>query len=209
MILFTLYLLPFTLSTFFQAKGPKKGKPYLSESMEPTQPISLSQIAGIALNDLRHYLSVIEPVIYQAPMDLLSGSSIGQHTRHIIEFYNCLIEQYTAADPLVINYSSRRRDYLIETAPDHALQNVNAICDMLNDLDTNKNCMLDCTEHGQDNLLVPTTIARELIYNIEHTIHHLAIVKIALKAMAPSIILPEHFGVAPSTMHYRQASCAQ
>ncbi len=61
--------------------------------MEPSLQSSLPQIAGIVLNDLRHYLSIIEPVTYQAPMDLLSGSTIGQHTRHIIEFYNCLIEQ--------------------------------------------------------------------------------------------------------------------
>ena len=177
--------------------------------MEPKQPISLPQIAGNVLNDLRHYLSVIEPVIYQAPLEILSGSTIGQHTRHIIEFYNCLIEQYSPDGIPEISYAKRRRDFLIESAPDHALQNANQICERLNELDPEKKCLLDCTEHGQENLLVPSTIGRELIYNIEHTIHHLAIVKIALKATTPSIELPEHFGVAPSTIRHRQESCAQ
>jgi len=177
--------------------------------MEPNQSSSLQQIAGYVLNDLRHYLSVIEPVLYQAPMDLLSGSTIGQHTRHIIEFYNCLIDQYNLAEIPVINYASRKRDYRIESEPDHALMLVNTLCDQLEELDSDKKCLLDCTEHGKENLLIASTIGRELIYNIEHTIHHLAIVKIALKATAPSIDLPEHFGVAPSTIRHRQEVCAQ
>lgn len=177
--------------------------------MEPTQHLTLPRIAGTALNDLRYYLSVIEPVIYQAPLDILSGATIGQHTRHIIEFYNCLLEQYSESNIPVISYALRKRDFLIESAPDHALQLVNEICDRLTEVNPETNCMLDCAEHGQENLLVPSTIGRELIYTIEHTIHHLAIVKIALKTIAPSIVLPEHFGVAPSTIRYRQESCAQ
>jgi hypothetical protein len=177
--------------------------------MEPIQPTSLPQIAGHVLNDLRHYLSVIEPVNFQAPLDILSGSTIGQHTRHIIEFFNCLLEQSTDQEIPVVNYAKRRRDYRIESEPGHALYEVVEICDRLKDLDTLKKCLLDCAEHGQENLLISSTIARELIYTIEHTIHHLAIVKIALKATAPSIHLPEHFGVAPSTIQYRQESCAQ
>jgi hypothetical protein len=175
----------------------------------PTQPVSLPGIAANVLEDLRLYLSVIEPVTYQAPLDVLSGSTIGQHTRHIIEFFNCLIEQSSESESPLISYSKRRRDFLIESAPDHALQNVLQICERLHDLETEKTCWLDCAEHGQENLLVPSTIGRELIYTIEHTIHHLAIVKIALKASTPTLALPEHFGVAPSTIRHRQESCAQ
>ena len=177
--------------------------------MESSQSSPLPQLAGAALNDLRHYLVVIEPVLYQAPMELLSGSTIGQHTRHIIEFYSCLLNQNSVEDLPVINYAKRQRDYRIESEPDHALRLVNEICERLGDLDVDKNCMLDSSEHGLEDLLVSSTIGRELIYNIEHTIHHLAIVKIALKATAPSIDLPEHFGVAPSTIRHRQESCAQ
>lgn len=177
--------------------------------MEPTQQISLPGIAGIALNDLRHYLALIDPVVYQTPMPILSGATIGQHTRHIIEFYNCLVEQYSDNNVPIISYALRRRDYLIETAPEFALSCVNVIRERLKEINPEAQCLLDCTEHGQEKLLVPSTMGRELIYTIEHTIHHLAIVKIALKTIAPSIVLPEHFGVAPSTIRYRQESCAQ
>lgn len=171
-------------------------------------PDSLPEIAGNVLADLRFYLSVIDPITYQAPLELLSESTIGQHTRHIIEFFNCLIEQTDTGHTPVINYSMRRRDFLIESAPDHALRMVHQICERIMDLNISKTCLLDCTEHGED-IQVPSTISRELIYTIEHAIHHLAIVKIALKVATPSITLPEHFGVAPSTIRYRRESCAQ
>jgi hypothetical protein len=177
--------------------------------MVTNQPNSLPAIAGAVLDDLRHYLSVIEPVAYQTPLDILSGSTIGQHTRHIIEFYNCLLEQALEPGEPVINYASRRRDYRIESEPDHALTYVNMISEKLKELDADRKCQLNCAEHGHDDLMVNSTIGRELIYNIEHTIHHLAIVKIALKFMMPQIVLPEHFGVAPSTIRHRQEACAQ
>ncbi|MGB3079955.1 MAG: hypothetical protein WBB31_12800 [Saprospiraceae bacterium] len=176
--------------------------------MNDLQPY-IHQIAGIVLNDLRYYLEVIDPVSYQVPLELLSGSTIGQHTRHIIEFYTCLLEQSAGQTDPVINYAQRRRDHQIESQPDHAIGLVNILCTRLNDLVADQNCFLDCTEHGQENLLVSSTIGRELVYNIEHTIHHLAIVKIALKATHPKIALPEHFGVAPSTIRHRQEACAQ
>jgi hypothetical protein len=177
--------------------------------MMSDQNTSISQIAGIVLGDLRYYLEVIDPVAYQSPLELLSGSTIGQHTRHIIEFYSCLVEQSIDTVDPVINYAKRRRDHLIESQPDHAMNCVSELCNRLNDLDPQQICMLDCEEHGQGDYLVSSTVGRELIYNIEHTIHHLAIVKIALKVILPFIQLPEHFGVAPSTIRHRQEACAQ
>lgn len=177
--------------------------------MDPNPPTALPHIAGAVLNDLKCYLTIIDPVMYQTPLDLLSGSTIGQHTRHIVEFYNCLLEQYTHEAVPVINYASRRRDYRIESEPDHALSIITDILGKLMSMDAEKECLLDSSEHGLPHLLVPSTVARELIYNIEHTIHHLAIVKIALKSVMPMLELPPHFGVAPSTIRHRQESCAQ
>lgn len=177
--------------------------------MEHLQPSSLPAIAGAVLDDLRCYLSVIEPVVYQSPLDILSGSTIGQHTRHIIEFYHCLLEQSGLGERPVINYAGRRRDIMIETQPDYALQLVTNITSMLEALQPDTACWLNCAEHGQDEMMVDSTIGRELVYNIEHTIHHLAIVKIALRSTLTQLVLPIHFGVAPSTIRHRQEACAQ
>lgn len=170
---------------------------------------SICQVAKHTIQDLRTYLKVIEPDQYQVPLELLSGSTIGEHTRHIIEFFTCLLEQSADLPDPVINYAIRRRDYLIESNAEHALLAIDEICVKLNSLDTEVNCKLDCSEHGQQGLLVPSTVGRELIYTIEHTIHHLAIVKIALKSIVPSLAIPDHFGVAPSTLRHRHEACAQ
>lgn len=177
--------------------------------MVTTQPDSLSAIAAAALDDLRHYLTVIDPVSYQSSLDILSGSTVGQHTRHIIEFYICLLEQSLEKGHPVINYANRKRDHRIESEPDYALSYAQTIVEKLKELNTDQTCLLNCAEHGQEDLMVHSTIGRELIYNIEHTIHHLAIVKIALKSTMPQIELPAHFGVAPSTIRHRQEACAQ
>ena len=47
-------------------------------------------------------------------------------------------------------------------------------------------------------------MARELHYNVEQCIHHLALIKVALKIIRPDIELSESFGVAPSTIQHRK-----
>ena len=170
---------------------------------------SLQETAISILDDVRFYLTAIPADLYHAPLEVLSGSTIGQHTRHIIEFYTCLIEQSRQEESCEINYSSRQRDYLIETVPEHALLVLDQIAGNLPLIDLLKPCSLNADEHGSDNITVSSTIGRELIYNIEHTIHHLAIVRIALYSTLPPLKLPDHFGIAPSTIRYRTEACAQ
>jgi hypothetical protein len=48
-------------------------------------------------------------------------------------------------------------------------------------------------------------MARELVYNIEHVVHHMALVKIGLKELLPDLDLPDDFGVAVSTIRYQHS----
>jgi hypothetical protein len=54
-----------------------------------------------------------------------------------------------------------------------------------------------------------TSYNRELVYNLEHAIHHMAIMKIAVDNAFPQVQMPENFGVAYSTIRYQQQQCAQ
>ena len=45
------------------------------------------------LSQLSDLLNAISPESYTAPLLLLHGSSVGQHVRHTIEFYQCLFQQ--------------------------------------------------------------------------------------------------------------------
>ena len=177
--------------------------------MRQPPPATMASVAAAALGDLACYLGAIDPSVYARPQEVLSGSTIGQHTRHIIEFYACLVEQAGGQTEPRSNYAARRRDLRIETDPDHALALSRSLASRLGELDESLPCMVDCAEHGDEGLETRSTIGRELQYNVEHTIHHLAIIKIALRLVAPDIPLPEHFGVAPSTIRHRHDACAQ
>jgi hypothetical protein len=49
-------------------------------------------------------------------------------------------------------------------------------------------------------VVTDSTWGRELIYLIDHTVHHLAILRIALQENFPAVIIPETFGFTESTL---------
>jgi hypothetical protein len=53
---------------------------------------------------------------------------------------------------------------------------------------------------------MPTNYYREMAYNLEHTIHHMALIRTGINDVS-RISVPENFGVAISTMKYRK-QCA-
>jgi hypothetical protein len=55
---------------------------------------------------------------------------------------------------------------------------------------------------------INTSLERELVYNVEHAIHHMAIIRIAIEREFPSIKLDKHFGIAFSTIRFRDDLCA-
>lgn len=168
----------------------------------------LASVAAATIQDLKHYLTDITADHYRQPLDVLSGSSVGQHTRHVIEFYQCLVEQSSSV-PATINYAARRRDILIESDPAYALQLIETLSKRFAELEELSPCLVACDEHHEGNATVTSTIGRELLYNIEHAIHHLAIIRIALKHIDQVFELPEHFGIAPSTIRHRLEACAR
>jgi hypothetical protein len=46
-------------------------------------------------------------------------------------------------------------------------------------------------------------VARELLYNLEHAIHHMALIQVAVRQAFPALTLPAHFGVAYSTVQHQ------
>jgi uncharacterized damage-inducible protein DinB len=138
---------------------------------------------------------------YQNP--LMGNASIGQHIRHIIELYQEMLKGYEVGE---INYEKRQRNFLIETDMTVAAAQMNLINNMLNK--TNSTLLLATGyEINNEGITINTTYARELLYNIEHTIHHMALIRIAFKS-AFNIELNTEFGIAPATLKYRN-TCAQ
>ena len=151
------------------------------------------------LSATRTYLQILSPEEYQQPLDLLSAASIGQHTRHFIEFFQCLIQQLPSGE---VNYDLRVRDKAVEQDPTVALQAIEQICQNLEMCNLNQQMQLSACY--SETVTVPSNVARELVYNLEHTIHHLAIIRIGLAILRPDFQLPKTFGIAASTTKYRE-----
>jgi hypothetical protein len=165
--------------------------------------MNLRDVIVALLEDAKLYLRQIDEGTYVAPIRLLSNSTVGQHTRHFIEFFQCLLQQYESG---IIDYDKRIRDKRLETNPYFVVDTIDDIIKSLPTTESEMPLKLQ-SNYGVDKELcvyVATNLSRELVYNVEHTIHHLAIVKIALAIEAPSIQLPSHFGVAPSTIKFQK-----
>ena len=132
---------------------------------------------------------------YTAPVKHLSESTIGGHSRHCIELLQCAIKGYQSG---TVDYVNRERDLAIEQNKDIALNHLKLLKDEIrnNDLPL----LLVCDK----GMIVPTSYFREIVYNTEHIIHHLAIIKVALIELEISGFLSENFGLAYSTINYRQ-----
>ena len=58
---------------------------------------------------------------------------------------------------------------------------------------------------SEDSVTIATTANRELVYNIEHAVHHMAIMKIGVREVAPYVKLSPDFGIAASTIRYNDS----
>jgi hypothetical protein len=157
----------------------------------------VSKVSKNLLNELKAVLIQLDNSSYSKPLELLSGSTVGQHTRHILEFYQCFIDGNTAKE---IDYDLRKRNIVIETDSLFAanlIDEINASID-----NTSDNNIILKFNNGDESQFISSSIERELVYNIEHAIHHMAIIKIAIISNYPNITLPLNFGVAPSTVKY-------
>ena len=138
---------------------------------------------------------------YSRKIKHLGNASIGGHTRHIIELIQCVNKGY---DSDTIDYLYRIRNLDLENSKSLALEVLLEIEKDLMKADKNlkmvvENTNLDCS--------VNTTYFREVVYNTEHTIHHLALIKVALLEMKLDLVNHD-FGMAYSTIQY-QASLAK
>jgi hypothetical protein len=138
---------------------------------------------------------------YTEPCAALSNATIGQHTRHIIELYQCLLNGYPEG---AINYDDRKRNALYEQDIDAAVAEILEIRQNLEQPDKALNIYCGTDDNS---VCIESNYYREVLYNLEHCIHHQALIKVALLSIR-DLEITDGFGVAPSTLQYRQ-QCAQ
>ncbi len=156
------------------------------------------------LGQLTVVLEQIKDEDFCRPIPVLSGSSVGQHIRHTIEFFLCLMD---GANKGEINYDNRKHDKFIEEDRKLAMSVIASIDSFLSrdHEDHRMDLIANYSVDKAEDIRIPSSFLRELAYNMEHAIHHMALIKIGVRAVGDYIDLPAHFGVASSTVRYKQS----
>lgn len=166
--------------------------------------MDLTQACANILGQLTDLVKQIRERDFVRPAETLSNSTIGQHLRHTLEFFLCFEKGYGSG---IINYDKRAHDKLIESDKFMALGAIERIREFIFAL-TEKPLRLEVGyDVDKDNFIsIDTTATRELVYNIEHAVHHMAIIKIGVREIASYISLAPDFGIAASTIRYKESS---
>ncbi len=132
------------------------------------------------------------------------NSSAGGHLRHVLEHYTSFLQGLGTG---LIDYEARARDPRIERDPEHAARCVEEIRTRLASAaaatgNTRLRVRSETARAGEPEPWGDSCALRELEFLLSHTVHHFALIGVicALGGHA----LPENFGVAPSTLRYRE-----
>ncbi len=133
------------------------------------------------------------------------GSSIGAHVRHVLDRFHSFFSGLSAAS---IDYDARKRDKEIEHNLEAAAFALATVARRIEQLDymefsVQQIRVKESVHPSSPAVEIPSTMEREMMGLITHSIHHLAI--IALIAKSFGYQMGADFGKAPSTIVYERA----
>lgn len=171
--------------------------------------MNCKQGTDIIITQMIELLERLDPQSYAKPLQLFNGSSIGQHFRHIIDFYGCLDRGISEGR---IDYAKRQRDLRVETEPVYASGILNDLNNKLSEVDEESNLEVVAdfsSELNEKRPVVLSTCGRELMYAYDHAVHHLAMIKMGLRVACPEVEVNKNLGVAPSTVKHWNAGSSK
>ena len=150
-------------------------------------------------------LQLLDRDAFTKPLNLYHGSTVGQHVRHILEFYTCLLEGTKSG---MVDYSSRQRNLTLSENPSAAIATLEYIERAVQSLDERQTLEVESEfsvhEADLDRVWFPSSVGRELQYAFDHAVHHLAIIRMGIETCFPHIPVDPELGVAPSTLKYKK-----
>lgn len=181
--------------------------PFL-DSRKSSVALGGTQALTTAVEVLRHALRQQAELLAAATDDQfvarprLGESSIGAHVRHCLDHVRALLMGYESG---IVNYDDRERDTLVESHRATAFSAVQEILDRLHDWAAGifDEPLAVRTMVAADGTfcLTESSVAREILFVMSHTIHHNAMIGAAARAVG--LETPENFGHASSTLAYR------
>ncbi|MBK9335889.1 MAG: DinB family protein [Lewinellaceae bacterium] len=147
-----------------------------------------------------HLIAQLKPEDYCRPLVEFENNSLGQHFRHILEFFQCL---EAGVESGTIDYAAHNRNPLYEKSPEVASAALEAFSAGLAAFDPAVPVRVRAEFGSDDRPCFDSTVGREMLFVYDHAIHHLAIVKIGLTCCFPDIDVEKDLGVSPSTVKAR------
>jgi len=177
-----------------------------SDTQLSSSQCSTSDLISVAIDLLHQGYTLLETTVVSdstlsASSNLLPGSSVGKHLRHIVDHYRLLLDAVERDD--LIDYDSRGRNVPMETDHSIALQRLKSIAvrlDKVRQVDADKRMRLSAMTPNRHQF--DTTFGRELWFASLHAIHHYSLIRVIVTGEL-GLSVTEDFGVAPSTLVFR------
>jgi uncharacterized damage-inducible protein DinB len=165
----------------------------------PLDAISATVLAlAERLDDLATLLDRTTDLDYRWQPPGGASGSVGAHVRHTLDHVNALLALDRGG---VVTYDLRQRDTALEhSRPVGIAELGRAAMDLRERLGrwTERTLTLHTiVRRGGPPVVVATSLAREIVFVLQHTIHHQAL--IALLLNGNGVATPAQFGYAPST----------
>lgn len=158
----------------------------------------------IVLEQVLSVLRLIDQEQFNSEIDIFGGSALGHQFRHILEFYLIFLD---GVETGLVSYDKRIRNKQWEQSIDSATMMFNSLIPKIKDIKADKLIELEYGDsYGEKEYSfqrIQSTIKRELSFVVEHSIHHLAMIKMGMRHVFPEIEINKVIGVAPSTIKYQ------
>ena len=144
--------------------------------------------------------------LYCPSASAVEDNGVGSHLRHCLDHYFNFLEGATAG---VIDYDARLRDPRVEADRQYAVRQIEQTIGRLRalaPLALRASVLVKLHSGGEpesEEAVTESTLGRELLFLISHTVHHYALIAMLLRARGFQI--DAGFGVAPSTLKYRRS----
>ncbi len=155
------------------------------------------------IKSLDNLISVIEQLSDLQYCHAITGSSIGEHVRHTIEYCDNFVNGVELG---YINYDERPRNAVWSQDQKAAADKLQSLQKIMNEYATDESRIKisEAVNFGEKPPVIMSTIAREYVFVAAHIVHHLAIIK--LIAEANGISLGDDVGKAASTVNFEKSN---
>lgn len=177
------------------------------DSFEDARRILDAAVAILAQGE--ELLAGVSVDAYTRRVPLAFNACIGGHYRHCLDHFTSLLRGFDAD---TVDYDHRERDVRIESDPAFALELTRRMraqleCLPISSLETIVRARCEVSYAHGDSPVTGSTFGREMVYAIAHAIHHYALIAVMARLMGAT--LPEHFGIAPSTVAHNSRQPAR